>query len=93
MRKSTKITVSVVGTLLVLATVAAMVYSAMGSFEHLCEVCITYNGRTDCGEAWGATREEALRTATDNACALIAGGMTDTIRCTNTEPVRVTCDP
>jgi hypothetical protein len=80
------------GALMVIAVIA-VVRSAMRSYSELCEVCITFNGRTECREAYGSTHDEAVRTATDNACAPLAGGMTDSIRCTNTEPDRVTCEP
>jgi len=54
------------------------------------EVCMEYNGRQACRTASAATREQAQRTATDNACALIASGMTEGIACTNSRPVKVT---
>jgi hypothetical protein len=57
-----------------------------------CEVCITFHGHTVCRSASGPTQDEAVRTATDNACAFLASGMTDSIRCSNTPPTRVTCE-
>ena len=43
--------------------------------------------------AMGTTREEAVRTATDNACAFLASGMTQSVECTTrTAPVSVTCE-
>ena len=51
-----------------------------------CEVCITYHGRRDCRTASSATREGALRAATDNACAQLASGVTETTQCENTPP-------
>jgi hypothetical protein len=39
--------------------------------------------------ASGTTREQAVRTATDNACALIASGMTESMACTSAPPVSV----
>lgn len=50
------------------------------------EVCMEYRGRSACRTAAGATREEALRTAVDNACALLASGMTESIQCGRSEP-------
>jgi len=79
---------SAVAVLLTVATIASYVDSA---FAESCEVCITFNGRTTCKEAYAKTREEAIETATNNACALMAGGMTDSIQCSNTKPDRVTC--
>jgi hypothetical protein len=79
--------------LAVLLTVATIVSYMKSSLSEACEVCVTFNGRTDCREAFAKTRDEAIETATTNACALISGGMTDSIRCSNTVPDSVTCRP
>jgi hypothetical protein len=50
------------------------------------EVCIPFNGRTECRTARASTHNEALRTATDNACSLMAGGQSEFERCRNTRP-------
>ena len=91
MAKSPLARISIVFGVLMVIAVIAIVRSAMLSYSELCEVCITFGGRTECREAYGKTREDATRTATDNACAPLAGGMTDSISCTNTPPDRVTC--
>lgn len=83
----------IIGVLAALGTLALIIQSAMGSKSHLCNVCITFNGRTKCDEAWGSSRQEAIRTATDTACGPLAGGMTESIRCSNTPPTEVTCEP
>jgi hypothetical protein len=54
------------------------------------EVCMEYQGRSACRTAAGPSKEQAERTARDNACALIASGMTDSIACQNTQPKSVT---
>jgi hypothetical protein len=77
----------------VLVTVAAMLSYVKSSLAESCEVCITFNGRTDCREAFAQTRDEAIETATTNACALISSGMTDSIQCSNSKPDSVTCAP
>jgi len=56
-----------------------------------CEVCITYDGEQQCRKASSDTREMALQSATTAACATLAGGMTESIRCQNTPPDRATC--
>ena len=68
-------------------------YSMSQQYEQTCEVCVTFKGRTACREAFGNTAEEAIRTATDNACGVIARGMTDSIACQNTPPDSVSCQP
>ena len=77
------------GVLFVLVFLAAVLYSTMNLSRHRVEVCIEYNGRTSCRTASGTTQEFAERTARDNACALIASGVTDTIACQNTTPTSV----
>jgi hypothetical protein len=47
---------------------------------------VSFNGGRDCRTASAANREEALRTAVSNACAQLASGVTDSVRCENTKP-------
>ena len=70
---------------------AFMIYSLTGVAQVSCEVCITFRGQTACRTARGANANEAQRTATDVACASLSSGMTDTIACGNTAPVRLMC--
>jgi hypothetical protein len=70
---------------------AFMIYSLMGVAQVSCEVCINFSGRTACSMARGANAEEAQHTATRVACASLASGMTDSIACGNTPPVRLMC--
>ena len=74
-------------------TVGLLIHSAMSAYDQLCEVCVTYRGRSQCREAYGKTREEAVQTATDNACGFLASGMASSIECSKTRPDRVTCEP
>ncbi len=66
-----------------------LIYSSLGLGEVKVEVCIEFKGRTGCGTAAAPSEAEALRVAADNACALIASGMTDSIACSRTEPKSV----
>jgi hypothetical protein len=68
-----------------------MIYSSMTLTAVSCEVCIEFQGRTECRSAGGTHREEAQRSATDLACTFLASGRTDSIACSNTPPVKVTC--
>lgn len=75
------------------ATLTVIVLSALSAMGHACEVCMTFRGRTECREAVGNTPEEATRTATENACAVLgARGMTLAVECHNTPPASVSCD-
>ena len=80
----------VLGIAFVVAVVAAVVISTLSQKSYRVEVCKKYQGRSVCRTASGPTSEQALRAATENACALISSGVTDTIQCQGTDPVRVT---
>ena len=75
--------------LFLVAFLGIVVYSTMSAGRIRCEVCVTYQGRNACRTASARTRELALRTATENACALISSGVTDSNQCNNTPPDRV----
>ena len=74
------------GILFLLVFLGFVVYSTMHAGGVRCQVCITFQGRSACRTASARTGELALRTATENACALIASGVTDSNQCTHTEP-------
>jgi hypothetical protein len=74
------------GILFVLVFIGFVVYSTLSGRRIRCQVCITYHGRQQCTTASARTREEAQRTATDNACAQIASGITESNQCANTPP-------
>jgi hypothetical protein len=76
--------------LVVLGFFALLAYMTLGMRKHRVEVCVTFQGRTNCATASGETRESAMRAAMDNACATISGGVTDSIACTKSTPDRVT---
>lgn len=71
------------------AFIAVLYRSMSGLRQNRVEVCITFNGRQACRIASGPSQAEAVRTATDNACALIASGVTETMACGRTAPDRV----
>lgn len=70
--------------------IVAVVYLTFGLPQYTCEVCMEYKGRENCATASGTTEEEALRSATDTACAPITAGMTESIQCSRTKPARIT---
>ena len=82
---------AVIATVLGALTIAVLALAIRGARRESCEVCITFRGATACREASGRTPDEATRTATDNACAFLASGMTDSVSCQHTQPDRVTC--
>lgn len=86
MNKS-KLILAGVGLFLLFAGV--MTYMMLGQRKNRVEVCMTFQGRTACKVASGATRDDAMRTAIDNACALIAFGVTDSGQCSRSQPASV----
>jgi hypothetical protein len=73
----------------IIAFFGLLVYLTLGPKQNRVEVCVEFQGRTNCRIASGPTRESALRTATDNACATIASGMTETMACGHKPPTSV----
>ena len=72
------------------AVIGLLLYSSMGLRTNRVEICVEYQGLRACRTASGETRENAIRTATSNACAQIASGMTDTMACEHKPPVKQT---
>jgi hypothetical protein len=66
-----------------------MYTSFQGMSSHRVEVCMEFHGRAACRTASASSKDQALRAATDNACAQISSGMTDSIACTQSMPKSV----
>lgn len=81
----------VVGLALAAVFFVALVVSLRNQAQAECEVCIEFRGRTECRTNLAIDRERAVLEATANACALLAGGVTDGIQCSNTPPRSVSC--
>ena len=84
MKKSVVMTVVFFGIILVVIAL-----STMNLAQHRVEVCMTFNGRTNCRTASGSTEEFARRTATTNACAELASGVTDSMACDAATPTKI----
>ena len=87
MSKSVKIVI----VLLVLGVMAYIVTSSIATSKLSCEVCIDFKGREACRTARGPTREEAIQTALNNACAQVVSGRTENILCGGSAPATVAC--
>ncbi|HET7040421.1 MAG TPA: hypothetical protein VFI13_00280 [Gemmatimonadales bacterium] len=86
MKRSTLLTVAAV-----LAFAALLLYSTLSSQKAECEVCVSFNGRSNCATARGSSAAEATRSAQTTACGPIASGMAETINCGNVEPASTRC--
>jgi hypothetical protein len=56
-----------------------------------CDACVSFEGREACRSATGPSRDEAERAAIMTACALVSGGVTQTIQCQGQVPLSMTC--
>ncbi len=79
-----------IGIVFLLVVLGVIVYSTINLSGKRVEVCVEFRGATACRTASGSTEEFARRTATNNACAQIASGVTDSIACENSKPTKVT---
>jgi hypothetical protein len=83
-----------VATIVILAPVVGyVVYASLTQAAVECDVCIRYAGQRICRTVEGTTEAEAIRGAIDNACGPVAGGVTETVRCTTTPPLSTSCRP
>ncbi len=81
---------------LIVAVVVFAVAIVMGSMRTVqaeCELCVSFQGQTNCRRGSGADEAEARRAAQKAACALMASGMNESIACGNTPPTNVQCPP
>lgn len=81
-----KVAVAIAG---IIVFIGVLFYLTLGEKRQRVEVCMAYQGRQNCAKASAETREQAMRTATTNACALIASGVTDSLACERSAPVSV----
>ncbi len=79
----------VLGILFSLLVLGYLIYSSFSPKAWRVRVCMTYKGGNNCGTASADKREEALREATMNACAMIASGITESGQCENSQPLSV----
>ena len=84
----------VVATLAVLAPVVGfVVYSSLQHGTVQCDVCIVHHGQRVCRTVTAANEEEGIRGAVDNACGMVASGVTEVVRCTTSRPESASCRP
>ena len=86
MKPKTVLTVAVI-----LMFVAFLAYSTLSAQKVTCNVCVEFNGRSNCAPASAKDEIEATRTAQNTACGPVTSGMNETIACGNKPPVSQTC--
>ena len=82
-------TLLLIGALLLF--MAFIVYRSLYVAGYQCTVCVEFHGQSVCRKVEGPTEHDALMGATNNACALLASGVTDSIACERTQPTKVDC--
>jgi len=86
MKRSTLITLAVV-----IAVILLFFYMTTASAKQECNVCMEFQGKSNCASALGSTVSEATETAHRTACGPLVRGMNETIACDNREAVSVQC--
>ncbi len=69
------------GALVALALLSLLIFSSLNLAKYKAEVCVTFNGMTQCRTAAGATEEYVIRAATSDACSTMASGVTQSMAC------------
>jgi hypothetical protein len=68
---------------------ATLVYVTYQQTRREFEVCVAFKGGTHCATAKGSTPDEAIHSAHDIDCGLLANGRDENIVCLATEPTSV----
>jgi len=83
---------STIAAIAVLVPVIGFVlWSSMSVSDFECTVCMPFDGREICRTVTGKTEQEGIRTGTNNACALLTSGMTNSMRCERGQPTKAEC--
>lgn len=82
-----------VGILLALVFAGALAVTTLREAAVTCEVCLDFEGRSECRSGVGADREAALQSARSTACAVLASGVTRGMRCQRTPSRTEVCEP
>jgi hypothetical protein len=75
--------ITVVGAMLL---VGILLYSSMQQTQNKYEVCMNFKGLVHCATASGATPSDAIRSAQDIDCSMLANGRDETMVCVTTPP-------
>lgn len=73
--------------------VILLVYSSFHQSVYRVEACINFRGRSHCAQASGRTEAEAVRSAQEIDCELLANGRDENISCLDEQPSSVRLIP
>jgi hypothetical protein len=71
------------------ALVAVLLYSSFQQTRERYEVCVTFKGSTRCATAAGSTYDQAVRSAQEIDCQLLASGRDENMVCLDNPPSSV----
>jgi hypothetical protein len=86
MKPKTLLTIAVI-----LLFAAFLAYTTLSAQKVTCNVCVEFNGRTNCAAASDQSEIAAARSAQTTACGPVTSGMNDAIACGNRAPVSQKC--
>jgi len=70
----------------VVAFVGVLAYSSFQQMRERYEVCMTFKNATHCATASGSTYDQAVRSAQEIDCQLLANGRDENMVCLNNPP-------
>jgi hypothetical protein len=71
------------------ALLCVLIYSSFQQTRQEYEVCMSFKGATHCANAAGATYSQAVRSAQEIDCELLANGRDENMVCLDTDPASV----
>jgi len=72
-----------------IALVGILAYSTFQQTHERYEVCMTFKGSSHCSTAAGSTSDQAIRSAQEIDCELLANGRDENMVCLADEPASV----
>ncbi|MGH9689860.1 MAG: hypothetical protein ACRD4Q_02770 [Candidatus Acidiferrales bacterium] len=73
----------------VIVLLAVLARSSFQQTQQEYEVCMTFKNATHCANASGATYAQAVRSAQEIDCQLLANGRDETMVCLDTQPASI----
>jgi hypothetical protein len=75
----------------VLAFVGLLLYNTLSAQRVECEVCVDFQGGSNCATASHNSEHDATQAAQTTACGVLAHGMDESIACGRIRPSSVRC--
>lgn len=81
----------VIGAAIAVAAAFLLYRATLAGASVTCEACVHFEGRDACKSAAGPDRLAAEHAAVMTACAVVSGGVTNTIACQGMPPTSLRC--